>query len=148
MSLVVTHMFAASDADAPRIECGENIVVSTLAASRSNFNQRAIVLNVTGLYGLMVDKNNLDFDAHKSLVLSSYVLKVCTGHLVAWEGREKELLHWFPLPGLFGKSIWEECHTLWAVFTPLQVQLGQVRSVLKGLVPKALLFFKCQIPQR
>ena len=44
------------------------------------FSHLAMVLNVTALWGLVIDMNNLVSSPSSGLVLSRYVLRVFTGH--------------------------------------------------------------------
>ena len=46
---MVTLMLEVLEVDAPLIECALKVAVSTPAISRSDFNQQAMVLDVTGL---------------------------------------------------------------------------------------------------
>ena len=54
--------------------------VSIPACSMIVFNHLAMVLDVTALWGLMNDMNNLISSPRNGLVLSTYDLRVFTGH--------------------------------------------------------------------
>ena len=71
---------AAAEVDAPRVECAPKMEVSIPACSMIVFNHLAMVLDVTALWGLMNDMNNLVSSPRSGLVLSTYILRVLTGH--------------------------------------------------------------------
>ena len=66
-------ILAAAEEDTPLVECAENIVVSIPAAVNTALSQRGTELEVTALYGLMKEINNLPW---MGLILSSYALRV------------------------------------------------------------------------
>ena len=73
-------MFAALEEDAPRTEWALKMDVSTPAACNRAFNHRATVQEVTDLCGLMRAKASFVSPFLRLSILSSYALRVVTGH--------------------------------------------------------------------
>ena len=79
--------------------------VSIPAASNNDFNQWAMVLDVTALCGFMVAINSLGSPFLRDSVLISYVLRVVTGHNLPGNEGEKNSDRGLPCLDCFARLL-------------------------------------------
>ena len=79
---------AAAEDEAPLTECALKIDVSMPEASNKDLSHLATVLEDTAFCGLTIATSSLVYLPRRDFVLSSYSLRVDTGHSLLFSGRE------------------------------------------------------------